>query len=76
MEMQKQLLDILASTGLVADMSRYQYELSFKQNGVDSLDVMTILLAIEETLDARFSEEEAGTIRSLKDAADLLAGRS
>lgn len=76
MEMQNQLLNILASTGLVADMSRYQYELSFKQNGVDSLDVMTILLAIEESLDTRFSEEEAGTIRSLKDAADLLTRKA
>jgi acyl carrier protein len=75
METRERLLGILATTGLVGDMSRYEFDKSFKQNGIDSLDVMTVLLSIEEEWGTTFSEDEAGTIRSLADAARLLEAR-
>jgi len=75
METRERLLEILATTGLVSDMGRYEFDKSFKQNGIDSLDVMTVLLSIEEAWDTTFSEDEAGAIRSLADAARLLEER-
>lgn len=70
-----QLLDILSTTGLVADLSNYDPEKSFAENNIDSLDVMTILLQVEETLAVKFTEDEVGRIRTLADIATVLSNR-
>lgn len=69
------LIEILDNTGVVSDMSKYDPEKTFKENDVDSLDVMDILLAIEEKLKIKFSEDEATGINSLIDALNILKNR-
>jgi acyl carrier protein len=72
----EQLLAIVASTGLVDDISAFDAEKTFKNNGIDSLDVMTLLLAFEEGLGVTFNEDEANRIHSLKDVMGVLAERA
>lgn len=72
----EQLLRIVASSGLADDIGRFDPARSFKDNGIDSLDVMTLLLGVEEALDLKFSEDEFGRIQSLTDVRDVLADRA
>jgi len=69
------LTQIVANTGLVDDMSRFDSALPFSENGIDSLDVMTLLLAIEEDQGIKFSEDEFADIRSLGDVQRILSAR-
>ncbi|MDQ2149847.1 phosphopantetheine-binding protein [Alcaligenaceae bacterium C4P045] len=69
------LTNIVATTGLVDDMSRFDSALPFSENGIDSLDVMTLLLAIEENQNIKFSEDEFADIRSLGDVQRILSAR-
>lgn len=43
-----EIREIIAKTGVVPDMDAFDPEKSFEDNGVDSLDTYTILLALEE----------------------------
>jgi len=72
----ERLLQITAASGLVADMGGFDPQRSFKDNGIDSLDVMTLLLGIEEDLGLKFSDEEVDRIRSLADVQAVLATRA
>jgi acyl carrier protein len=64
--------DILALVGelqLPVDMSTLNAEASFKENGIDSLDLMTIFLAVEEKFQLKLSDAELEEIHSLADLA-------
>lgn len=63
----EQILEAISGSGVVEDMSKFDPGKTFKENGVDSLDVFTILLAIEEKLEIQFSEEESNLIHSAND---------
>ena len=69
------LTEIIAGTGVVPDISKYEPSKTFKENDVDSLDVMDILLAIEEGLGIKFTEDEASEIKSLVDVMTILNNR-
>lgn len=51
-----------------ADMAR-----SLKQLGIDSLDKMSILLAVQEQFDATFTEAQISQINSIEDMRALVA---
>ena len=42
------VIAIIAETGVKPDMENFDAERSFEENGIDSLDTYTILLALEE----------------------------
>ena len=69
------LIKIMEGTGVVPDIKNYDCNKTFKENGVDSLDVMDILLAIEESLNIKFTEDEAEKIKSLVDVMTILQKR-
>lgn len=69
------LLEIVATTGVVEDIAKFDSKKSFKDNGIDSLDVFTVFLAVEEELGVKFSEEESTTITSLEQMKELLSSR-
>lgn len=58
------ILDVIGSTGVVQDMSKFDSEKTFKENGVDSLDAFTIYLAVEEKFEVKLSEEELLTAKT------------
>lgn len=66
----REIVEIIAATGVVEDMAGFDPVKSWKENGVDSLDVMTLLLAIEEKKQIKISEAEADRVVS---AVDLVA---
>ncbi len=44
-----EVTQVIAETGVVADMAGFDADKTLEENGVDSLDTYTILLALEET---------------------------
>jgi acyl carrier protein len=69
------IVEIISSTGVVNDMTSFDANKTFKENGIDSLDVFTIFLAVEEQLGVKFSEEESGRLRSASEIVTLLNSR-
>lgn len=69
------IIDIIGFAGVVPDMTKFDPEKTFKQNGIDSLDVFTVFLAIEENLGVHFSEEESTRIKSAREIVDCLNSR-
>jgi|GEM_PF-2837090 len=67
-----QLTEIVASSGFVDDMSKFDSAQTFKDNDIDSLDVMTLLLQVEEAAKVKFSDEDFDRIRSLDDVKAVL----
>lgn len=55
----KALTEIITGLDLVSDMAAYDPEKTFRDNGIDSLDVMSVFLAVEEYFGIKFPEEEA-----------------
>ena len=71
----KLIVEIIKKSGLAQDLSSFDPIKTFKQNGIDSLDVFTVLLAIEEQLNVNFSENESDEIRSAEDIVNILNKR-
>jgi len=65
----KRIVDVIFLTGVIDSTETFDVNKSFKDNGIDSLDVFTIFLAIEEELGIKFSEEES---LQLKSAAEII----
>lgn len=63
------VIDTIAQSGVLSDMGGFDADKTFKANGVDSLDVMNIFLAVEEQYGIKFSDDEVEEINS---ASDLL----
>jgi acyl carrier protein len=60
----KTLTDLIAQLEVAPDMSRFDSNKSFRDNGFDSLDVMTVFLAVEENYGIKISEDESLRINS------------
>ena len=71
----EQLTAIVAETGYVDDMSAFNPGASFGDNGIDSLDVMTLLLNIEEKMGVKFNDEEYNSFVCLNDVLKILNSR-
>ncbi|NTW48870.1 MAG: hypothetical protein HGB19_03895 [Chlorobiales bacterium] len=71
----EKIIEIISSTGVVKDMSKFDPKKSFSDNGIDSLDSFTVFLAVEEQLGVKFSDEESVKIKSAAEMVDLLNSR-
>lgn len=69
------ILAIVESLEVVPDMAGFDPARSFKDNGIDSLDVMSLFLEIEETFATKFSEDEVVQIRTVNDVLKELNAR-
>ncbi len=69
------ILSIVESLEVLADMTVFDPARSFKDNGIDSLDVMNLFLEIEETFDTKFTEEELLEIHTVNDVLKELDAR-
>ena len=64
------LEDILAIIGAIEpppDMSEFDPNRTFSDNGIDSLDMMSVFLAIEEKYEFKFTDAELEQIRNTVD---------
>ncbi|HEY2345284.1 MAG TPA: acyl carrier protein [Xanthomonadaceae bacterium] len=60
----QRIVDALQGAGIDYDSDNFSPERSFRDNGIDSLDVMGLFLAIEEKHGVKFSEQEADAIKT------------
>ena len=69
MDTRKVVSDILAKR---IDVSSLQEEDSLKDIGLDSLDLVEVMLEIEDALGIEFDSEEIGELTTLKSVLDLI----
>lgn len=60
----QRIIDALGDAGIDYDINKFSPSLSFRDNGIDSLDVMGLFLAIEEKHGVKFSATEAEAIKT------------
>jgi acyl carrier protein len=70
-----EIVAALDEAGIDYDSTAYDPEKSFRDNGIDSLDVMSLFLAIEEKHGIKFSEAESSAIQSPRQLSIALAGK-
>lgn len=71
----KKIIEFVVISGVVDDIENFDPNKTFKENGIDSLDVMSLFLAIEEGLNVKFSEEEANEISTVNQMLEALNSR-
>jgi acyl carrier protein len=69
----EEIVEALDDAGIDYDSTSYDPEKPFRNNGIDSLDVMSLFLAIEERHGVKFSEAEATAIQSPRQLSTALA---
>lgn len=69
MDTRKVVSDILAKR---IDVSSLKEDDSLKNIGLDSLDLVEVMLEIEDTLGIEFESEEIGELTTLKSVLDLI----
>ncbi|MBQ6920312.1 MAG: acyl carrier protein [Bacilli bacterium] len=69
MDTRKVVSDILAKR---IDISNLKEEDSLKNIGLDSLDLVEVMLEIEDTLGIEFDSEEIAELTTLKSVLDLI----
>lgn len=68
----KAILEVITNADVVDDMNDFVVNKTFKQNGIDSLDVMSLFLAIEEKFDMKFSEEDYEKVHTAIDLQSMI----
>lgn len=58
----ERIVNALHDAAIDYDVENFSPDRSFRDNGIDSLDVMSLLLAIEEKHGVKFPAEEAEAI--------------
>ncbi len=69
------VVEVIRSQDLIPDFSTFDPASTFTDNGIDSLDQMTIHLAIEEHFHIKFTEDELGQAQSAAQIVALLNAR-
>lgn len=69
MDIKKVVSDILAKR---IDISNLKEEDSLTQIGLDSLDLVEVMLEIEDALNVEFDSDEIGNLTTLKSVLDLI----
>ncbi len=69
------IIEIIKSTGVIYNIEKFDFEKTFQENNIDSLDVFTILLSLEEKLEIKFNENEANSIKGVEDILKILSLR-
>lgn len=69
------IVEIIRSQSLIPDEHTLDTTATFTENGIDSLDQMTIHLAIEEHFNIKFTEDELGRAQSAVQIVALLNAR-
>jgi acyl carrier protein len=69
------IIEIIKSTGVIYNIEKVDSKKTFQENNIDSLDVFTILLSLEEKLEIKFNENEANSIKGVEDILKILSLR-
>jgi acyl carrier protein len=66
----------VAGESLGRDPSDIRLDASLLESGVDSLDLVVLMMAVEEEFRVEFTREQQKALRSLSDVADLVAQKT
>ena len=66
----------VAGESLGRDPSDVRFDASLLESGVDSLDLVVLMMAVEEEFRVEFTREQQKALRTLSDVADLVAQKS
>lgn len=69
------VVEAIAASGAVSDMSKFDPNKTFKENEIDSLDVLSLFLSVEERLGIKFTEEEVEQINSAAQMVEAINAR-
>ncbi len=69
------IIEIILLTGVCHDIEKFDPNKTFQENNIDSLDIFTILLSLEERLGIKFGEDEAKAIKGVEDIWKILSSR-
>lgn len=61
------LIELVASSEVLDDMSQFDPDRTFVENGIDSLDIMVVYIKLEEELGITFSNSEVSEIKSARE---------
>jgi acyl carrier protein len=64
------LIELVASAEVLDDMSQFDPDRTFVENGIDSLDIMVVYIKLEQELGITFSNSE---VIEIKSAREMLA---
>ena len=68
------IISIIKSAGVLADVTPEKKEMSFKTLGIDSLDLFNILLQIEEAYKVKIPDSDIEKLSSIEAIAEYLNG--
>jgi len=68
----QRIIEALTEAGIDYDAEAYDPAKSFRDNGIDSLDVMGLFLAIQEKYGVKFAEAEVPNIKTPLDISAAL----
>lgn len=60
----QRIITALCDAGIDYDSENFSANSTFRDNGIDSLDVMSLFLALEEKYGVKFSTDEAEAIKT------------
>lgn len=66
------VVELVAASGTIPDISKFDPNKTFKENEIDSLDVLGLFLAVEEGLGIKFTEEEVNSINSVAQMVEVI----
>lgn len=72
----EEVLSVIADTGVVPNMNAFDATKTLEENGIDSLDTYTILLALEEKTDVALEEVPLDEINTAKALQAYIASKS
>lgn len=61
----KEILDIIEKAGVTANVAEIKSDQTFKQAGIDSLELMNVFLAIEQTFEIKIEDEDIDALTSV-----------
>jgi len=68
------IISIIKSAGVLADVTLEKKEMDFKTLGIDSLDIFNILLQIEEAYKVKIPDSDIEKLSSIEAVAKYLNG--
>jgi acyl carrier protein len=64
---QQEILSIMESVGVSVDVAKIKSDMTFKNAGIDSLEMMNVFLGIEEKFGIKIPDEEIDALKSIDD---------
>lgn len=62
----EEVLAVIAETGVKTDMENFDVDKTLEENGIDSLDTFTILLALEERAGVQLEDADLDQVNTAK----------